>query len=60
MTALAHKSAPPAFDVSLIRKDFPILARQVHGKPLVFLDSAASTQKPRAVLDAMTFAFENE
>src|SRR5438270_13502308 len=36
-----------------IRKDFPILSRQVHGKPLVYLDSAASSQKPRAVIDAM-------
>jgi cysteine desulfurase/selenocysteine lyase len=36
------------------RADFPILARQVHGKPLVFLDSAASSQKPSSVLDAMT------
>src|SRR5690348_17009965 len=35
------------------REDFPILARQVHGKPLVFLDSTASAQKPRQVLDAM-------
>jgi len=37
-----------------IRNDFPILARQVHGKPLVYLDSAASSQKPRAVIDAMS------
>src|SRR5215831_14827583 len=35
------------------REDFPILSRKVHGKPLVFLDSAASAQKPRQVLDAM-------
>jgi cysteine desulfurase/selenocysteine lyase len=37
-----------------IRQDFPILARQVHGKPLVYLDSGASSQKPRAVIDAMS------
>ncbi len=37
-----------------IRKDFPILSRQVHGKPLVYLDSTASSQKPRAVIDAMS------
>jgi cysteine desulfurase/selenocysteine lyase len=37
-----------------VRKDFPILARRIHGKPLVFLDSAASAQKPRAVIDAMS------
>ena len=40
-------------DVAAIRKDFPILSRTVHGKPLVFLDSAASAQKPRAVIEAM-------
>ncbi|HVU67058.1 MAG TPA: SufS family cysteine desulfurase, partial [Ktedonobacteraceae bacterium] len=37
-----------------IRQDFPILARQVHGKPLVYLDSGASSQKPQAVIDAMS------
>lgn len=42
------------FDVEAIRAQFPILSRKVHGKPLVYLDSAASAQKPNAVLDAMT------
>ena len=42
-----------AFDVDLIRAQFPILARQVHGKPLIDLDTAASAQKPEAVLEAM-------
>jgi cysteine desulfurase/selenocysteine lyase len=41
------------FDVSKIRADFPILAREVYGKPLVYLDNAASAQKPKAVVDAM-------
>lgn len=41
-----------------IRKDFPILARQVHGKPLVYLDSTASSQKPVAVIEAMTEYYE--
>lgn len=41
------------FDVAAIRAQFPILAREVHGKPLIYLDSAASAQKPDAVLDAM-------
>ena len=41
------------FDPSEIRDDFPILERQVHGKPLVYLDNAATTQKPRQVLDAL-------
>jgi cysteine desulfurase/selenocysteine lyase len=43
----------PAFDVAALRGDFPILSRRVHGKPLVYLDSAASAQKPAAVIDAM-------
>ncbi|WP_426011527.1 aminotransferase class V-fold PLP-dependent enzyme [Caulobacter sp. DWR2-3-1b2] len=42
-----------AFDVEAIRAQFPVLARQVHGKPLIYLDTAASAQKPDAVLDAM-------
>jgi cysteine desulfurase/selenocysteine lyase len=48
----------PAFDVQRIRQDFPILSSKVHGKPLVFLDSGASAQKPRAVIDAMRQMFE--
>jgi cysteine desulfurase/selenocysteine lyase len=48
-----------AFDVEAVRADFPILLRHVHGKPLVYLDSAASAQKPRAVIDAMTHAMEH-
>jgi cysteine desulfurase / selenocysteine lyase len=43
----------PAYDVERIRQDFPILHTTVHGKPLVYLDNAATTQKPRAVLDAL-------
>ena len=42
------------FDVSQIRADFPILRRKVRGRPLVYLDNAATTQKPQAVLDALT------
>ncbi len=41
-----------AFDVEVVRKDFPILSREVHGVPLVYLDSANSAQKPQAVIDA--------
>ena len=41
-----------AFDVEAVRKDFPVLSKEVHGHPLVFLDSAASSQKPRQVLEA--------
>ena len=48
------------FDVSKIRSDFPILAREVYGKPLVYLDNAGSHQKPRAVIDAMTKSMTEE
>jgi cysteine desulfurase/selenocysteine lyase len=48
-----------AFDAEAIRAEFPILQRQVNGKPLVYLDSAASAQKPRAVIGAMTHAMEH-
>ena len=43
-----------SFDVETVRKDFPILAREVHGAPLVYLDSANSAQKPQVVLDTLT------
>jgi cysteine desulfurase/selenocysteine lyase len=46
-----------ALDVQRIRSDFPILSQQVHGRPLVFLDSAASSQKPHRVLEAMDTAY---
>jgi cysteine desulfurase/selenocysteine lyase len=46
-------------DLTRIRKDFPILDRQINGKPLVFLDSAASSQKPQVVIDAMTDYLEH-
>jgi cysteine desulfurase/selenocysteine lyase len=47
------------FDPAFIREQFPILKRQVNGKPLIYLDSAASAQKPRAVIEAMTHAMEH-
>ena len=43
-----------AFDIDAIRAEFPILSREVNGKPLIYLDNAASAQKPDAVLDAMS------
>ena len=49
-----------AYDVELIRADFPILYREVHGKPLVYLDNGASAQKPRQVLEAMDHAYRFE
>jgi len=46
------------YDVEAIRREFPILSQQVYGKPLVYLDSAASAQKPRAVIEAMAHTME--
>jgi len=48
------------YDVNRIRADFPILAREVNGRPLVYLDNGASAQKPRCVIDAMTHFYEQE
>ncbi len=58
---MEHRSGEtvtPAFDVERIRADFPILQESVYGQPLVFLDSAASAQKPRAVIEAMDQVME--
>jgi cysteine desulfurase/selenocysteine lyase len=49
-----------AYDVNRIRADFPALATQVYGKPLVYLDNAASAQKPQAVLDRLEHAYTRE
>ena len=49
-----------SFDVDVIRKDFPILETEAHGKPLVYLDSAATSQKPRQVLDRIDYFYEHE
>ena len=47
-----------SLDVTAVRKDFPLLSREVHGRPIVYLDSASSSQKPQAVLDAMDHYYE--
>src|SRR3989338_5147339 len=47
------------FDIEKLRKDFPILNVEVHGKPLAYLDNAATTQKPKAVIDSMDNYYEN-
>ncbi len=52
--------ATPVLDVARLREDFPILRQTVRGKPLVFLDSAASAQKPRQVIEAMVHAMETQ
>ena len=49
-----------SYDVARIRQDFPILSMQVYGKPLVYLDNAASAQKPNAVLDRIQQAYTSE
>ncbi len=56
----AQTKIASAFDVHVARKDFEILSRTIYGKPLVYLDSAASAQKPRQVLDAMRAFAESE
>ena len=56
----APETASADFDVERIRADFPILSREIHGKPLVYLDNAASAQKPKAVLDAIQNAYAHE
>src|SRR5262245_63487952 len=48
----------PKLDAQSIRADFPIFEQEFHGKPLAFLDSAASSQKPRQMLEAMTAFYE--
>ena len=48
------------YDVTEVRRDFPILSRQVNGKPLVYLDNGASAQKPQVVIDAITQAYSME
>jgi cysteine desulfurase/selenocysteine lyase len=61
MTALTKESEfVGGYDVERIRTDFPILFREVYGKPLIYLDNGASAQKPRAVLDAVDHAYKME
>jgi cysteine desulfurase/selenocysteine lyase len=50
----------PAFDVGGLRRDFPILSERVHGRQLVWLDNAATTQKPKAVIDRLSWFYEHE
>src|SRR6516162_5043953 len=60
MTLMEKDIAARAYDVETIRRDFPALSLQVHGKPLVYLDNAASAQKPKAMLDALLKAYTEE
>jgi cysteine desulfurase/selenocysteine lyase len=60
-TEIAISNAPkPTVDWAKLRADFPILDQQVHGHPLVYLDNAATSQKPRAVLDALRNYYEHD
>ena len=52
MTALLPDLSTAPYDVEAVRRDFPVLAREVNGRPLVYLDNASSSHKPRQVLDA--------
>ncbi|MBV6447318.1 family 2A encapsulin nanocompartment cargo protein cysteine desulfurase [Nitrosomonas sp.] len=53
-------SAHPAFDVNAIRRDFPILQELVNGRPLIWLDNAATTQKPQSVIDRLSYFYQHE
>ncbi|PZN56852.1 MAG: cysteine desulfurase [Proteobacteria bacterium] len=55
-----QKIVTAPYDVEAIRRDFPILSREIYGKPLVYLDNGASAQKPQAVLDAVAHAYSQE
>jgi len=59
-TAHTLQSDGMTYDVEAIRRDFPILSREVYGKPLVYLDNGASAQKPKAVIDAVSHAYGHE
>ena len=54
------QSAHPAFNADLVRKDFPILNEQVNGRPLIWFDNAATTQKPQAVIDRLAYFYAHE
>ncbi|WP_370194922.1 cysteine desulfurase [Aurantimonas coralicida] len=60
MKADVMAAASPAYDIDAIRRDFPILSKEVYGKPLVYLDNGASAQKPRAMLDAIQKAYSED
>ena len=53
-------SSGKTIDWSALREDFPILDQQVHGKPLIYFDNAATSQKPRAVIDALRHYYEHD
>jgi cysteine desulfurase/selenocysteine lyase len=58
--ALQFDTAHPAFDVHAVRRDFPILQERVNGRQLIWLDNAATTQKPQAVIDRLAYFYQHE
>jgi len=60
MSHAAHAAARPGFDIEALRADFPILHQQVNGRPLVYLDNAATTQKPTAVIDSLSHYYRHD
>ena len=60
MTAAAARVVPVGYDVARVRRDFPILATRMNDRPLVYLDTAASAQKPRAVIDTLKRFYEQD
>ncbi|OAM52400.1 aminotransferase class V [Methylovorus sp. MM2] len=56
----AAPAAHPPFDANLVRKDFPILRELVNGRPLIWFDNAATTQKPQAVIDRISYFYQHE
>ena len=59
-TPVAGTPGVQPIDVARVRRDFPILSRRVNGKPLVYLDNAATAQKPRAVIEALGRYYESQ
>ncbi|NJD07372.1 MAG: SufS family cysteine desulfurase [Methylococcaceae bacterium] len=57
---LGSTTAHPAFDVNIVRRDFPILQETVNGKPLIWFDNAATTQKPQTVIDRLAYFYQHE
>jgi cysteine desulfurase/selenocysteine lyase len=59
-TPAGQPSTHPGFDIHAVRRDFPILQERVHGRPLIWLDNAATTQKPQAVIDRLAYFYQHE
>ena len=60
MPGMHGLGAHPPFDANAVRRDFPILNELVNGRPLIWLDNAATTQKPQSVIDRLTYFYQHE